>query len=200
MKLVVATSNRGKAVELQALLAPLGYEVLLPSDVGITLEVVEDAPTFLANAEKKARAYHEATGLAALGDDSGLAVDALHGGPGVLSARYAGPGHGDRANNDKLLRELDQVADPLRTARFCCALALITRAGTLFTAEGKCEGTLLRAPRGASGFGYDPLFFVPALGRTLAELSTEEKNRISHRSQALQALCQTLSAATADLV
>lgn len=194
MKLVVATKNRGKLDELTAMLAPLGIEIVRLSDLGIAFDVVEDAATFSGNAEKKARALHHATGLGALGDDSGLEVDALGGAPGVFSARYAGEGHNDRANNEKLLRELASVPDEKRTAQFRCALALVDEHGALTQTEGSCEGQILHAPRGENGFGYDPLFLVPKLGCTLAELTLDEKNRISHRAQALHALAKVLLA------
>lgn len=192
-RLLFATRNAGKLRELRALTAPHGIEVVSLDEVAPFDEVDEDAPTFAGNAEKKARAALAATGLAALADDSGLEVDALGGAPGVRSARYAQP-HDDAANNQKLLAALAEVPDGRRTARFRCALALVTPKGRLLTADGTCEGAIAHAPRGSGGFGYDPLFIVAALpgGRTMAELSPDEKNRISHRGQALRAMVERI--------
>jgi XTP/dITP diphosphohydrolase len=196
VKLVVATRNEGKLVELRALLAPLGYALSSLSELGVEGDVVEDAPTFRGNAEKKARAALVATSLPALADDSGLEVDALGGAPGVLSARYAGTGHDDRANNARLLRELADIPDARRTARFRCALCLLAPDGNKIFVDGVCEGRIARAPRGEHGFGYDPLFFVEDGDfdgrRTMAELTLAEKNRVSHRARALAALSQQL--------
>lgn len=192
-RLLFATRNRGKLAELRALVAPHGIEVDSLDDVDAPGEVEEDGETFTANAEKKARAALAATGLPALADDSGLDVDALDGAPGVRSARYAGPGQDDAANNAKLLAALASVPDARRTARFRCALAFVDAAGTLTVAEGTLEGRIGQAPRGAGGFGYDPLFLLPD-GRTLAELSAAEKNAISHRGQALRKMAPHLVA------
>lgn len=192
-RLLFATRNRGKLAELRALVAPHGIEVDSLDDVDAPGEVEEDGETFTANAEKKARAALAATGLPALADDSGLEVDALDGAPGVRSARYAGPGQDDAANNAKLLAALASVPDARRTARFRCALAFVDAAGTLTVAEGTLEGRIGQAPRGAGGFGYDPLFLLPD-GRTLAELSAAEKNAISHRGQALRKMAPHLVA------
>lgn len=192
-RLLFATRNRGKLAELRALVAPHGIEVDSLDDVDAPGEVEEDGETFTANAEKKARAALAATGLPALADDSGLEVDALDGAPGVRSARYAGPGQDDAANNAKLLAALAGVPDARRTARFRCALAFVDGAGTLTVAEGTLEGRIGHAPRGAGGFGYDPLFLLPD-GRTLAELSAAEKNAISHRGQALRKMAPHLVA------
>ncbi|WP_274363833.1 RdgB/HAM1 family non-canonical purine NTP pyrophosphatase [Paenibacillus thermotolerans] len=201
-KLVVATRNKGKAAEFRTLLAPLGIEVLSLLEAGGAVpEVDEDRETFAGNAEKKARAAAEALGLPALADDSGLCVDALGGEPGVRSARYAGEPSSDERNNAKLLRELAAAREAggatsggggdvaLSPARFVCALALYDPAtGETVRAEGSCEGVIVPEPRGESGFGYDPLFFVPELGKTFAEMTEEEKNRISHRGRALAQL------------
>jgi XTP/dITP diphosphohydrolase len=155
-------------------------------------EVDEDADTFAGNAAKKAREVSAATGLPALADDSGLEVDALGGAPGVWSARYAGPGASDAANNAKLLAALRGVPPEGRTARFRAVLALADTAGPLgdavITADGACEGVVLEAPRGTGGFGYDPLFLVPALGQTFAELGVGTKGEMSHRARAMQAI------------
>ncbi len=185
MKLLVATRNLGKLREIARLLEPRGIEVLGLGDLPEAPEVIEDGDTFLANARKKAWALVEATGLPALADDSGLEVDALGGRPGVHSARYAGPGATDHANNRKLLEELAGVPAAERTAAFACALVLAVPGGAEAVAEGRLAGRLLEAPRGDGGFGYDPLFLVEEHGRTLAELELDAKNRLSHRAQAL---------------
>ncbi|MEM9491009.1 MAG: non-canonical purine NTP pyrophosphatase, partial [Myxococcota bacterium] len=172
-ELVFATRNSGKVVELRQLLADVELAVLSLSDVevqrGISIpEVIEDGDTFAANAALKARAINRATGLPALADDSGLEVDALDGAPGVYSARYAGPEASDADNNAKLLAAMRDVPDEQRSARFRSSLALADRSGpladSLLTADGVCEGRILREPRGSGGFGYDPLFFAPELG------------------------------------
>lgn len=193
--LVFATRNRGKLVELRQLLP--GIDVLSIDEAtartGTTIpEVDEDADTFEGNAIKKAREVSRATGLPALADDSGLEVDALGGAPGVYSARYAGEGAGDAANNAKLLAALADVPTPLRTARFRAVLALADVAGPLgaetITAAGVCEGVLLGELRGTGGFGYDPLFVIPDLGQTFAELGVEAKGERSHRAHAMRAI------------
>jgi len=191
VKLVFATHNRGKLRELRELVAPLGFDVVSADDAALA-PVEEDAPTFAGNAEKKARAAHAQTGLAALADDSGLEVDALGGAPGVRSARYAIE-HDDAANNQKLLAALAEVPDADRAARFRCALAFVDGAELIVT-RGACEGAIARAPRGSNGFGYDPLFLVAAApGRTMAGLAPDEKNRVSHRGQAMRAMASALA-------
>ncbi len=191
--LVFATRNKGKLVELRRLLA--GMAVLDVDEAAARCghaipEVEEDADTFAGNAIKKAREVSRACGLPALADDSGLEVDALGGAPGVYSARYAGDG-GDAANNAKLLGALAGVPLAQRTARFRAVLALADVAGQLgddtITADGVCEGVILEAPRGAGGFGYDPLFLLPS-GQTMAELDHAAKSTISHRGHAMRAL------------
>jgi len=202
VRLLFATHNRGKLRELGELVAPLGFEVLSADDARLA-PVEEDAATFEGNAVKKARAAHAATGWPALADDSGLEVDALGGAPGVRSARFAGEaiathpalraGAQDAANNARLLHAMAAVADGQRTARFRCALAFADGAELIVT-HGTCEGAIARAPRGAHGFGYDPLFLVAAApGRTMAELAPDEKNRVSHRGQALRAMANALA-------
>lgn len=186
MRLVLATRNPGKIRELSALLAPLGYEVASLTDYPGAPEVAEDGATFAENAVKKAVAVARYTGHLALADDSGLEVDYLGGAPGVLSARFAGEHGNDRANNEKLLGLLAGVPPEKRTARFRCVMAIATPAGEVWTAEGSCEGLIAEAPRGEGGFGYDPLFYVPELGKTFAELEPEVKNRLSHRARALE--------------
>lgn len=186
--LVFATGNPGKVKELEALLGA-GWQVKTAKDFPHLPEVLEDADTFEGNAEKKARAFAEATGLTALADDSGLVVDALGGRPGVHSARYA-PTESERI--DKLLAELAQVPDERRTARFVCVLALVTPAGVRFT-RGACEGVIGHERRGANGFGYDPVFVLPS-GQTMAELSRDEKSAVSHRGHAFRAMREVLDA------
>jgi len=198
--LVFATRNKGKLVELRELLA--GIQVLASDEVGVAVpEVVEDADTFAGNAAKKAREVSAATGLPALADDSGLEVDALGGAPGVYSARYAGEPHSDSANNAKLLAALEGVTK--RSARFRAVLALADVAGPLgseiLTADGTCEGTILTAPRGTGGFGYDPLFFAPELGMTFAEAGVGSKSELSHRARAMRAIKPRLLSYLASL-
>ena len=194
--LVVATSNRGKLDELRALLAALPLEVLSLADVGAdTITIVEDGATFEANATKKALAVANATHMMTLADDSGLEVDALGGRPGVRSARFAHDRATDAENNAALLAELGNLDDAPSggySARFRCVLALVdpyTDEGAPHLVEGTCEGMITSAPRGSFGFGYDPLFVVrAAAGKTMAELSPEEKNALSHRARAFAAL------------
>ncbi len=197
MKVVVATRNRGKLRELVPLLseAGLGLELVTIDDLAPQAELREDGDTFDANAFAKARQAAAATGLPALADDSGLEVDALGGAPGVYSARYAGPGADDARNNAKLLAALRASPAP-RTARYRCVAAYVDPARGLEMARaGSCEGEILADPRGDGGFGYDPLFLVPALGRTMAELPLEQKNRLSHRAAAFRALADALRGA-----
>lgn len=189
MKLVLASSNAGKLAEFGSLLAPLGVEVIAQSALGVG-DAEETGLSFVENAILKARHAARATGLAALADDSGLCVDALGGAPGLYSARYAG-NHGDHAANiDKLLAELAARPDAPRTARFVCVLAFLRHADDPepLIAEGRWEGEILPARRGNGGFGYDPVFFSPAHSASAAEISKEEKNRASHRGQALARL------------
>lgn len=186
--IVVATRNPGKLREIVAILGDLPARLVGLDAMPAMPEVREDGASFLDNAVKKARHYAACSGLWVLADDSGLEVDALGGAPGVRSARYAGPGSDDAANNAKLLAELAGVPEHERTARFRCVVVLADGEAVLARAEGTVEGVILDEPRGGEGFGYDPLFFVPSLGCTTAELSLEQKNRISHRGRALRAI------------
>lgn len=202
MKVVVATRNKGKLREILPLLA--GAPLLAPlelctiDEVAPGAELREDGVTFVENALAKARQAARATGLPAIADDSGLEVDALEGAPGVYSARYAGPGANDDSNNAKLLEALRGVPPARRTARFRCVAVFVDPARALeLVRDGACEGEVLEAPRGKDGFGYDPLFFVPKVGRTMAELPLEEKNRLSHRATAFRALADALASALA---
>ena len=190
-RLLFATTNAGKLKELRGLVGD-AVEVVSLKDLPPVPEPVEDAETFEGNAEKKARAYAEATGLPSLADDSGLCVDALGGRPGVHSARYA-PGD-DRARYEKLLGELSGVPEERRTASFRCALCLALPGGKSHVEVGRCEGRILNGPKGAHGFGYDPVFFIPALGKTMAELTSEEKAGVSHRGEAFRKMRPVLLA------
>ena len=197
MSIVVATTNPGKLTELRALLANLPVEVLTVADaLGHAQPVVEDGETFEANAQKKAREVAQAAQMITLADDSGLEVDALGGRPGVRSARFAKEGATDAENNAALLEMMQDVDDGQRTARFRCTIALYDPWAPEQSAvvEGRCEGSIARNPSGAGGFGYDPLFVVSGLDRTMAELGADEKNRISHRARALEAIRPMLEA------
>lgn len=186
MKILLATQNQGKVKELQEMLADTQIDVLSLHDIENWEDVEETGSTFAENASLKARAAAERTGYIALADDSGLEVDALDGAPGVYSARYAGEPKDDERNNDKLLKALEKVPDEERTARFRCALVIATPDGKEYLTEGTVEGRISRVRRGKDGFGYDPLFFMPDFGRTMAELTLTQKNKISHRAQAFQ--------------
>ena len=189
---MLATANRHKVGEIAALLGAAGAAVeLAPLPAGVDLPE-ETGNTFLANARLKARAVVAATGQVALADDSGLEVDALGGDPGVFSARYAGPGADDAANNAKLLAELAGIHGPNRRARFRCVLVLARPDGPEIVAQGAIEGFVLPALRGGGGFGYDPLFQPEGDTRSLAEYAPEEKNRVSHRGQAVRQLLSLL--------
>jgi len=189
-RLVIATKNAGKVVELRDLLGALGFDVLSLRDLPDAPEIVEDAGTFAGNAAKKAIAVAAAYGCAALSDDSGLEVDALGGKPGVESARYGGEGLCDAARNDLLLGALQDVPAPARTARFRCALAFAAPGAVLQAFEGVFPGRIAFAPRGRHGFGYDPVFVPDGYDVSLAEIPPEEKRRVSHRAQALAAFAQ----------
>ncbi|EAX47764.1 non-canonical purine NTP pyrophosphatase, rdgB/HAM1 family [Thermosinus carboxydivorans Nor1] len=192
-EIVVATRNAGKVAEITAALADLPVTLRSLRDFGAVPDAVEDGDTFEANAVLKAKHYARYTGMACLADDSGLEVDALGGAPGVFSARYAGEGAGDAANNAKLLRELAGVPAHRRSARFRCVLAFLDEDGTLLVTEGTCEGIILEQPRGTGGFGYDPLLYLPELGKTVAELTIAEKNAVSHRGKALRQMAAMLA-------
>lgn len=183
MKLVLASQNPKKLEELGDILSHMGVEVCLQSDLGVSVEVEETGTTFEENSLLKARAVMEATGMPAVADDSGLCVDALNGAPGVYSARYGGEGLDDTARY-RLLLENMRGQSP-RTARFVSVITCCFPNGDVITARGECEGTIAFAPIGAGGFGYDPVFFLPELKKTFAQLSPEEKNAISHRGKAL---------------
>ncbi|WP_019908874.1 XTP/dITP diphosphatase [Paenibacillus sp. HW567] len=200
--LIVATKNKGKVREFQHAFAPLGLEVKSMFDYPELPDVVEDGDTFAANALKKSKAVGDALGLPVLADDSGLCVDALDGRPGVYSARYAGEDADDKENNLKLLSELEKLKQGedtdqplLSTARFVCVLSLYDPAtGKELAAEGTVEGWITSEQAGGGGFGYDPLFYLPEFRQTMAELTLEEKQAISHRGMALRLLTEKLAA------
>jgi len=190
MKLVVASNNPKKRKEIAAILGDLGIALVAVEDT-VCVDVVEDADTFAGNARKKAEAFAAANGLPALADDSGLCVEALNHAPGVWSARFAGPEATDADNNTKLLASLD--GDKNRSAHFVCALHLaFPEHKQAFTAKGRIDGHILEQQSGTRGFGYDPLFFCPELGKAFAECSPEEKAMVSHRGRALRALADQL--------
>jgi len=186
MKVFVATRNRNKVRELEALLADTELTLLSYRDFDDLPEVPEEGETLEENATAKAVALAKVTGMLTIADDSGLEVDALDGRPGVKSARYAAADATDKANNEKLLTELDGVPEWKRTARFRCAIALATPEGLIAVVEGACEGRIALEERGTEGFGYDPLFLKEDYTKTFAELSLELKNRVSHRALALE--------------
>ncbi len=192
MKLLIASGNRHKVAEIAKLLQGTSWEVCSLADFPEVELPPEDAPDFAGNARIKAVAASQATGLWTLADDSGLAVDHLNGAPGVRSARYAGEQKDDNANNQKLLAAMQDCPRDKRTARFICALSLVSPTGEEFTAQGVCEGTIGYAGRGELGFGYDPLFVMPDGVHTMAELDMAAKNQVSHRARALAALLPTL--------
>ncbi len=183
--LLLATRNEGKKMELQEMLNDIGISVINLHDIPPLPEVVEDGKTFKENAEKKAYETAKATGYWCLADDSGLVVDALNGQPGIYSARFAGPEASDENNNHKLLDLMKGIDESKRTARFVCCMALSTPEGETLVVEDYCEGIILRQPVGEQGFGYDPLFMPQGYNQSMAQLSHQEKNLISHRGKAL---------------
>ncbi len=193
MRLIIASNNAHKVTEIKTILAPYFNSIQSLKDAGIDIDVVEDGKTFAENALKKAcEVLAVSDADAALSDDSGLEVDALCGAPGVYSARYAGEGHDDAANNEKLLKEMKDVPLDKRTCRFVSAVSLVRRNREPITVIGTVEGKLLFSPRGSNGFGYDPLFLYEPSGKSFAELSAQEKNEISHRSRSLAALREAM--------
>lgn len=190
MKFVLASHNQNKLRELQSILEELGVEVVLQSQLGLNLEPEETGATFAENALIKARAVMEQSGLPAIADDSGFCVDKLNGAPGVYSARYGGEGLTDEQRYQLVLQAM-QGQFP-RTCRFVCSIACCFPEGETLTAEGECKGTVAFVPMGTEGFGYDPIFFVPQLKKTFAQLTPEEKNAISHRGNALRAFAAEL--------
>lgn len=197
MKVVLASQNRHKLEEIQNILSQYDMEVVLQSELGVTIDVQETGTTFEENSALKARAVMEATGLPAVADDSGLCVDALGGAPGIYSARYGAPDCvTDRDRLNHLLEELRTVRAEERTARFVCVITLCYPDGRELVARGTCEGLITGEPRGEDGFGYDPVFFIPSHGCTFAQMGQEMKNAISHRANALNRLCRMLEGST----
>ena len=187
MKVVLASKNPHKLVEISKITEKFGFELVLQSELGVDIDVEETGTTFEENSFLKAEAVMKATGLPALADDSGIAVDALNGEPGIYSARYGF----DESLNDwdrmmLLLKNTEQVPDGQRQARFVCVITFVTPEGETIQARGEIHGELTREPRGKNGFGYDPIFFYPPFGKTTAEVSPEEKNAVSHRGKALE--------------
>lgn len=191
MKLVLASNNAHKLEELRAILQYLGMEVISQREAGVFLEPVEDGQSFEENSYIKAKTIMDACGLPTIADDSGLMVDALQGEPGIHSARYGGEAcKSDRDRLEYLLRRMEAVADENRSAKFVSVITMLTPDGKKIVARGECPGLILRKPEGENGFGYDPVFYVPEAGCTFAQLSGEQKNKISHRARALQAFTE----------
>ncbi len=191
-KILIATQNRGKLREIQAELADLDLQLICLADLEPCPEAVESGQTFAENADLKALHYSALTGLWTLADDSGLEVDALDSKPGVFSARYAGPDCDYHRNNAKLLAELAHVPEQKRTARFRCAMSLADHGKIIARSQGTIDGRITLSEQGQNGFGYDPLFYVPEMGCTAAQMPPEQKNAISHRGQAIRAMKQIL--------
>lgn len=197
LQLLIATNNRGKLHELLPLLGDLPIHLVTPRDLGLRLEVAETGTTYADNARLKAAAFAQVSGLLTLADDSGLEVEALGGAPGVYSARYAGEGASDAERRARLIHALRAVPAP-RPARFRCVIAIARPSRTVEYFEGGCEGEILLEERGTHGFGYDPLFFLPEYGCTMAELPSAVKNQVSHRARAAQAALPRLHQLATD--
>ena len=191
-RLLIATNNAGKLAEYEVLLNGCGWELVAPAELGLRLSVEETGADYAANARMKAEAFAHASGLLTLADDSGLEVDALGGRPGLLSARYAGPNQTDEEGVELVLAQMKDVPQERRLARFRCVIALAEPDGGVRFVEGECPGVITNEPRGSFGFGYDPIFYLPQLGRTMAELTPDEKNAISHRADAARKACALL--------
>ena len=189
MKVILASKNQHKLTQLSAILSQLGFEIALESEYGLDIDVEETGTTFEENSFLKADAVMKASGLPVLADDSGLMVDALDGAPGVYSARY---GHkaSDKERTAYLLENMKDVPEERRGAKFVCVITCLFPDGRKIVARGECPGVIARAPHGENGFGYDPVFYLPELGMTYAELPSEQKNAISHRARALQDFCR----------
>ena len=193
MKVVLASKNPHKLVEISKITEKFGMELVMESDLGVDIDVEETGTTFEENSYLKARAVMEATGLPALADDSGIAVDALNGEPGIYSARYGfDESLDDWGRLQLLLKNTEKVPDGQRQAQFVCVITLVTPDGKVIQARGEVHGELLRAPAGEGGFGYDPIFYYPPFGKSLAEVSAEEKNQVSHRANALRVFYEKL--------
>jgi XTP/dITP diphosphohydrolase len=185
-KLLLATNNKGKVREYKSLLREIPFEIVTPSELGITTEIEETGDSFEENARLKATALARESGLLSLADDSGLEVDALGGEPGARSHRYAGEDATDDDRISYLLVKLSNVPEGKRSARFRCVIAIAAPDGAVELCSGECPGFITTEPRGYNGFGYDPVFYLPELGKTMAELTPEEKNKISHRARAAE--------------
>ena len=185
-KLLLATNNTGKVKEFRNLLAGIPFELVTPAEIGIVMDVDETGATYRENARLKACTLAAQSGLLTLADDSGIEIDALNGAPGVMSARYAGENASDAERVNFLLSKLKDVPQEKRTARFYCVIAIAHPDGKVEYCDGECKGTIAFEPSGASGFGYDPVFYLPEFGKAMAELTAEIKNQISHRARAAQ--------------
>lgn len=190
MKIIAATKNKNKLREFGEILK--GFEIISQEEAGVDIDVEETGTTFEENSYLKAKAIYDITGITTIADDSGLCVDALNGEPGVYSARYGGEGYDDKGRVQLLLKNMKDVPDEERTARFVCVITLVGDEGVL-TARGECEGKIDYSPKGENGFGYDPVFYVDRFEKTLAEVTSEEKNSISHRGKALKIFAEKLS-------
>lgn len=196
MKVVLASKNKHKLVEISQITAQFGMELVLQAELGVDIDVEETGTTFEENSLLKAEAVMKATGLPALADDSGIAVEALGGEPGIYSARYGfDESLDDHGRLMLLLRNMEQIPDGQRQAKFVCVISFITPEGRVIQARGEIHGELTREPRGENGFGYDPIFYYPPLGKTTAELTAEEKNEVSHRANALKVFYEKLKEA-----
>ena len=194
MKVILASKNQHKLTELSAILSGLGFEIALESEYGLDIDVDETGTTFEENSLLKAETVMKASGLPVLADDSGLMVDSLDGAPGVYSARY-GHKNSDAERIGYLLANLKDVPAGSRAAKFVCVITLVTPEGQTIQARGEVHGMLLRAPAGENGFGYDPIFYYPPFGKSLAQVSPEEKNQVSHRANALKVFYEKLKEA-----
>lgn len=189
-KIVAATKNKNKVREFKEILP--SFDIITQEEAGVDIDVEETGTTFRENALLKAKAIFEKTGLPALADDSGLEVFALGGEPGVYSARYGGEGLDDKGRTNLLLKNMEDIDDELRGAQFACAIAFVTEEKT-YEVEGTCEGVIIREAKGNNGFGYDPVFYIPDKEKTLAEMTSDEKNEISHRGMALRKLAEIIN-------
>jgi len=196
MKVVLASKNQHKLVEISKITEKFGFELVLQSQLGVDIDVEEIGSTFEENSYIKAKAVMEATGLPALADDSGIAVDALNGEPGIYSARYGfDPTLDDWGRLQLLLKNAQDIPDGQRQAQFVCVITMVTPEGQTIQARGEIHGQLTREPRGENGFGYDPIFYYPPMGKTTAEMTAEEKNQVSHRANALNVFYNKLKEA-----
>ena len=196
MKVVLASKNKHKLVEISKITEKFGFELVLESELGVDIDVEETGSTFEENSFLKADAVMKATGLPALADDSGICVEALHGEPGIYSARYGfDESLDDWGRLRLLLKNMEQVPDGQRQAKFVCVITMVTPGGQVIQARGEIHGELLRAPVGENGFGYDPVFYYPPYGKSTAEMSPEEKNQVSHRANALKVFYEKLKEA-----